>query len=470
MAQLTGRVLYPGDPGFDLSRKGFGSRFDYDAHIPRAIVYTQDVSDVCNAVKWARENSVPVRVRCGCHSYEGYSSLVKDGLLIDVSDMEMVKVSSKGDTAVVGAGIDMLELTERLCEAGVTFPLATGPSVGLSGLVLGGGFGITSRLLGTTADHLIEAEMVDANGCIVRASEKENSDLFWALRGGGGGNFGICTSYTFRVHKVGPVVVFNIGFPWELFDQVVAVWQDWAPNTDRGMTSILSLKVDRTVTLIGQFTAPPEQLGNAAQLLMPFMALQPISIGINALPYVIAARMLFGVDPLNPQWAIRQHGDNQLFKSAASFAYEPFPPEAITMLRKFLEEVPPLSAPPSQASMVQLLSGGGAIEDVPLDATAAYHRRSKFVVQYDGYWTAPQDYAPTYDWVVNMREKLLPYASYGYVNYHDATLKDFGHDYYGTNFERLVEVKAKWDPDNFFNFPQSIPLSVPVAASRAELL
>jgi FAD/FMN-containing dehydrogenase len=462
--RLTGRVLFQGDPGFDLARRGFATAVDYDAATPFAVVYAQDAKDVCNAVKYARENKKAVRARAGAHSYAAYSSLVKDGIVIDVSEMEQVNVSSKSTTAWIGAGIDMLELTERLAESGFCLPLATGPSVGLAGLVQGGGFGINSRKYGLTADRVRAIEYVDANGKLNTASKRKNADIFWAMRGGGGGNFGIVTRFEFDLCPAGLVSIFQISYTWDAFEAVVELWQKWAPNTDWGISSLLSLRTDYAgggeIVLEGQFTPnDPSELGNLSTILAPMLQVPPIGIQIQAAPSVIAARLLFGVDLKNPSWAIRQHGDNQLFKSASSVANDYFSTEAIAKLKHYLDTVPKLSATPSQPSMVQLLSGGGQMAKPSIESTAVVHRNAKFMVQYDGYWTAPQDAEPTINWVVDMRHVLLDAAGGAYVNYQDPALgANFANDYYGVNLKRLIEVKKKHDPENFFSFPQSIPL------------
>ncbi len=462
MTELTGRVLRRGTPGWEGARHGFNSRYDYDGNEPQAVVFCQDKYDVARAVKWARQNNVPIRPRCGRHNYQGYSSLVKDGLVIDVNDMEMVQVNQEKGTAVLGAGLSMLELAELLWDSGMTLPLATGPSVGLAGLTLGGGFGINSRKYGMTCDNLLNVEMVNADGEIINANEEENPDLFWACRGGGGGNFGIATAFTFKVHPASLVIAFNIGYRWEDFDRIVDLWQRWAPAVDDGITSLLSLKVDKTITLLGQYTADEQELPRAFELLQPMLSqVLPIAVSIQVAPHIAAARMFFGVDPANPQWAVREHSGQQIFKSTSAVALEPFSAEAITTLRRFLETVPPLSAPPSQPSMVQLLGGGGAAGRVAADATAVAYRDVNFIVQYDGYWTAPQDAESTVAWVKEMRDTLLPHAVGAYVNYADEQLDDPLRAYFAANLERLVQVKARYDPSNIFNFPQSIPTCLP---------
>jgi FAD/FMN-containing dehydrogenase len=457
---LTGRVLRPGDPGWDGARQGFGARFDYDDHTPAAIVFAQNSEDVANAVRWVRENNVGIRARSGRHSYQGYSSLVKDGLLIDVSEMDTVAVDSAEQKATIGAGIDMLHLTEKLADSGFILPVATGPTVGLGGLVQGGGFGITSRRFGLMCDCLESIELVNAQGEIIEANAERNPDLFWALRGGGGGNFGILTSLRFNVQSVATVGVFNVAWQWSDFAAIVKKWQDWSWNSDPAITSMLTLHVDGTVRMEGQYSPEPQDLPKLGEILLPLMIdPAPISIQAMIVPTLVAARMTFGVDPEKPEWAIRTHSNFQLFKSTSAIAVDTIPEEGIAVMKHWLENSPTLSAPPSQQSMIQLLGGGGKAASIATDATAVFWRNAKVVVQYDGYWTAPQDAQPTIDWVINMRKAMLPYAHGAYVNYQDDTLgPDWLDQYYGDNLARLQQVKKKYDPENFFNFPQSIPL------------
>ena len=466
MTKLTGRVIYPGDVGWEAARRGFALWPDYEEFTPRAVVFCQDTTDVANAVRWARENHVPFRPRCGRHNYEGWSSLVKDGLILDVSDMDSVRVSRDAATARIGAGIDMLDLAEALGQVGVTFPLATGKTVGLSGLTLGGGFGVTTRKWGLTCDSLTEVELVTAEGKTVRASADENQDLFWASCGGGGGNFGIATAFTFKTHKVGNVAVFSITWPWEAFEAVVSAWQKWSPHVDDGLTSFVTLLTTRSLTMQGQFTPDTDaDLPHINTLLAPMLAAAgPLSVNIQMLPNLSAARLFMGVDPLQPEWRVQKHSDSQIFKSSSALAYHPFPAKAIALLKARLEACPPLSAAPSQPSMIQLLGGAGAMSRVPREATAVWHRAAQFVVQYDAYWTAPENGKATLEWINAFRRDTIPYTVGAYVNYADDQLINPLCQYYGDHLARLVEIKRRWDPDNVFQFPQSIPLSLPHSA------
>jgi FAD/FMN-containing dehydrogenase len=462
VTQLTGRVLHRGDPGWEEARLGFAQWAEYDAHEPRVIVFCQDAQDVSHAVRWARENKVSLRSRSGRHSYEAYSSLVKDGIIIDVSELDSVRASRDGPEVVVGAGIDMLDFFEALGEVGLTVPGATGPTVGLAGLVLGGGFGITSRLWGLTCDSLTDIELVNAQGEITHANARQNPDLFWACRGGGGGNFGIATAFTFTAHPIANVAIFNISWSWDLFEAVVEQWQRWSPAAEDRLTATLMLTATGTIAMYGQFTAADADLPRIYTLLEPMLApTPPLSVSIQIAPNVPATRTILGVDPMNPQWRVHKHSDEQIFKSTSAFAFDPFPEAAIQLLKRSLEQVPKLECAPSQPSMVQLLPGGGYPSRIKPDATAIYARHARFIVQYDAYWTAPVDGARTIAWVEALRTSMQPYTRGAYVNYVDDRIKDWLQEYYGPNLPRLVAAKKKYDPEDLFRFPQSIPTTLP---------
>src|SRR5919112_3359672 len=193
-AALTGRIIWPQDPTYEEARQSFNARF---SRFPAAVVVCDNTEDVENAVRWAGQEGIPVRARSGGHSYEAYS-VVDGGLVIDVGGLTDVDVDMSRGEAVIGTGVRLLDCYRRLWEHRVTIPAGTCPGIGIAGLTLGGGIGFLSRQYGLTCDNLVTVEVVDADGGTLRASEEQHPDLFWALRGGGGGNFGIATSFTFR--------------------------------------------------------------------------------------------------------------------------------------------------------------------------------------------------------------------------------------------------------------------------------
>ena len=460
MSELTGRIIKAGDPGWDRARKGFAAWAPYDDNIPFAIVFCACIDDVIHAVQWARENGRAVRVRSGRHSYEAYSSLVKDGIIIDLSDLDSVSISQDHAMATVCAGVTMVDLYDALNQVGATIPLATARTVGISGLVLGGGFGVTSRKWGLTCDSLSSVMIVLADGTLVEASSRQNSDLLWACCGGGGGNFGIVVSFTFNLHPVGNVALFTVSYAWSAFESVVDRFQNWIKSVDDGFTAFLALLSTRCVELEGQYTAYNAELDNIPSLLAPMLdpKLSPNTKKVQIVPHTQSWRVIVGLDPSMPQWRAPVHSDDQIFKSSSAFVYDRFPSEAIAILKKNLETVPNLSAPPSQASMIQLLGGGGQAARRDPASTAAFHRMAQLLVQYDAYWTAPQDSNKMVSWIEDFRTAMSPYTRGAYVNYVDELLTDPLGQYFGPNLPKLMQIKRKYDPDNFFSGPQNIPV------------
>ena len=251
--QVTGRVLHRGDPGWDRARRNFNARIDPVSVEQKTIVFVQNADDVARAVAYARGLGLPLRIRCGGHSYEAYS-LVKDGLVIDVSDMNRVAYDKATTHVTVGAGARCLDVAETLAGLNRLLPLPTFASVGVAGATLGGGAGIASRKFGLTIDNLISAKMVAADGRLLTASDAENADLFWALKGGGGGNLGVVVEFTFRTHAARNVVGFQASWNWTQFDAAVDAWQRWAYLVEPGMTAILDLRADGKLLMIGQYT------------------------------------------------------------------------------------------------------------------------------------------------------------------------------------------------------------------------
>jgi FAD/FMN-containing dehydrogenase len=454
---LTGDVVWPADPRYDEAREDYNSRFDVH---PRVIVFCLDVEDVRNAVRWAVFHDVRIRPRCGRHSYEGWS-LAEDGIVVDVSRMDAVRVDHAAGTARVEAGIDLWPLYQALWNDGqVTIAGGSCPTVGISGLVLGGGFGLLGRWLGVTCDALLSVEMVTAAGESVRADEHENADLFWACRGGGGGNFGIATAFTFRVTPIGDVSIYNVVWDWKDLPSVLRAWQKWAPVVDDRLTSILKLAAESsgTISSIGQFVGEGEEL---RQLLRPLIAAAlPQSVEVKTIPYIEAVEHFAGIKPGHERWAA--HWGNHLsasevpganpFKNTSAYAYDLFGPDAIDRIVAALKSVP------NDNGLVQLDAYGGAVERVAPDATAFYHRRGVlWNMQFQAYWTDPSEQDENIAWVEGFRRAMLPFTRGAYANYIDRDIADWPVQYYGGNFARLTKVKRAWDPGQVFRYPQSIP-------------
>lgn len=454
---LTGDVVWLTDPRYDQARQDYNTRFDVH---PRVIVFCRGVEDVRNAVRWAAFHQVPIRPRCGRHSYEGWS-LVQDGIVVDVSPMDAVRVDPASGTARVEAGIDLWPLYQALWDdSRVTIAGGSCPTVGISGLVLGGGFGLLGRWLGVTCDALLSVEMVTAQGESVRADARQNADLFWACRGGGGGNFGVATAFTFRVTPIDLVSIYNVVWDWKDLRPVLEAWQKWAPGVDDRLTSILKLTAESsgTISSIGQLVGEGEELRH---LLRPLIAAAlPQSVEVKTVPYIEAVEHFAGIRPEHERWAA--HWGNHLraaevpggnpFKNTSAYAYDLFGPDAIARI------VAALRAAPNDQGLVQLDAYGGAVARVPRDATAFAHRAGVlWNMQFQAYWTDPSEQDANLAWVEDFRRALLPFTRGAYVNYIDGEIDDWESQYYAGNFARLTEVKRAWDPHNLFRYPQSIP-------------
>ena len=435
--ELTGRVNRLPDADYSEARLTFNTRL---SRFPVAIVVCGNTTDVQNAVRWARQEDVPLRARSGGHSYEAWST-VDGGLVVDVSGLDAVVVDAQRREARVGAGTRLLDLYRRLWDHGLTLSAGTCPGVGIAGLTLGGGFGFLSREDGLTCDNLLAVDLVDADGALLHASAQEHPDLFWALRGGGGGNFGIATTFTFRLRAIGEVALFSVTWPWDDVAEVLEVWQRWAPFGDERLVPELHVPDPRvgTITSVGQFNGPVAEL---QRLLRPLLrAGTPSSPQVWSVPFLTAVDYFAG-----PEVA------HSTFKNTGAFAYEPLSAEAIATF------VAHMRASPAAGNMVGLYPFGGAIAAVDPAATAFVHRHALFNLQYQAYWDDPADEQTNLTWIRDLRSAMLPYTTGTYVNFVDADLADWATAYYGSNLARLIALKAAYDPDDVFQSPQSIPL------------
>ncbi|MFS8067448.1 MAG: FAD-binding oxidoreductase [Byssovorax sp.] len=452
-ARLTGRVVVPGDRGYDAARTNYNLRFDAR---PRVIVFCQTPCDVANAVRWARENDVAIHVRSGRHAYEALS--IGEGIVIDVVDLDHIAIDVENRLAVVGAGVALLPLYEALAEHGLTIPAGSCPTVGIAGLTLGGGFGVLSRALGLTCDSLLAVEMIDASGGRVTATETHNPDLLWACRGGGGGSFGVVTSFTFRLHRIGTVTTYRMDWRLEELAPVLDAWQRWAPFTDDRLTSILTLQGSGPgpVKSIGLFVGSRAEL---APLLAPLVGSSaPRTMELDEMTYIEAARQYADALPGRRRWRAHWHAAGSTrFKNSSDYAHRPLEPAGIEVIREHL------AAAPNRRALIGLDAYGGAVNRIPAEATAFPHRAGTlYSLQYQSYWKRDAEEDANVRWIEGLRSAMQPFVSgEAYVNYPDRAVVDWPHAYFGSNLARLVAVKTRFDPDNVFHHPQSIPPAVP---------
>lgn len=440
--KLTGRVIFRGDSGYEEARKNWDPHTD---RFPKVFVFAQKTRDVANAVRWARLNNVPIRPRSGRHALETNLSQVNGGIVIDVSGLKTIKLNRKCGTAVVGTGNRVGRIVDRLARQGYMAPFGDSPSVGIGGITLGGGIGPLQRTIGLISDNLVGLEMVDAQGRILQANKRRNTDLLWASRGGGGGNFGVYTKYKFKVRRApARATVFTITWPWNQFEKVVKAWQRWAPFTSTKLGSELSVgpKKGGNVSMLGIYLGSKT---NALRLLKPIVSVGKTSTQvIRELPYLQATQYMLAPDPVTTQKFSNQF--------SSGFGRRPFPDKAFKGMRDFLE-----NAEGGTPAGFYFLNWGGAIRRLAPKDTAFYWRNPQFYVEWNSSWVKPSNAAKNIALARNTRKKMQPYIVGSYINVPDQGIKCSGPVYYGANYARLRRVKAKYDPKNVFNNPQSIP-------------
>jgi FAD/FMN-containing dehydrogenase len=453
-AELTGRLIRPGDTEYPVASAGYNLLFTHD---PAVIVFAKETQDVVNALAWARQNNVAVRVRSGRHSLEGWSS-VDHGIVIDVSEMKSATIDMASSTATVGAGLNQLEAVTELGKAGIAAATGTEGTVGLVGATLGGGFGLLTRGFGMASDNLLAAEVVVASGSdgaeAIIVDEQNNSDLLWALRGAGNGNFGIVTSLTYHVHPLTQSIYITAAWPG-LGDlpYVFDAWQRCAPHTDNRLTTQLEINPG-DVKLIGVLAAGSE--AEAAQLLAPILSVGTPTVSMADANWADAyARFQVVTADEAANW-----------KFFSQFISEPFPAEAIDLIVSFMSK-----APTPECNYFTNALGGAVRDSEPSGGSAFAHRNSLFYAEPGAGWggargelpvgrpAAPDPLTPVcLDWIAEFAEALAPYVNGAYTNVPNADMADWETAYWGEGVDRLRAIKAKYDPNNVFSFEQSIPL------------
>jgi FAD/FMN-containing dehydrogenase len=449
---VDGAVIGRTSPGYVRAHASFNERFD--GVKPLAVLRAASAADVRRAILWARRHGIRIRARSGGHSYAGYST-VEDGLVLDLSAVDGIAVHKQIQSATIGAGALLIDVYARLAKAGGTIPAGSCPTVGVGGLALGGGIGFASRKLGTTADNVLALTIVTADGRLLTCDRSRHADLYWACRGGGGGNFGVVTSFRFRVHPVTQASYFVLTWPWASVSDAVAAWQRFAPRAADGLFSVLRLATGTsqpTVQAFGQFFGSEAAL---AALLKPLRDVPGATLTTGTSAYLDLMKRWAGCKTLttgechpSPSGSLGR----QRFAAKSDYVAKRLPAAGITTLRRWLEK-----RQGHGGGAAILDSYGGAINRVSPGATAFVHRRELFSIQYYASIADASGDAPALGWLRGFRSAMDPFTSgFAYQNYIDAELVGWEHAYYGSNYPRLRRVKSKYDPDNVFRFRQSI--------------
>ena len=440
---LRGELIHPTDSNFDESRKVYNGMIDRH---PSLIAKCVDVADVITAVNFGRDNNILTSIRGGGHNAGGLG-VCDDGLVIDLSKINYTRVDPKAKTIRVGGGCTWGDVDHAGHAFGLAVPTGIISTTGVGGLTLGGGLGYLTRKYGLTIDNLLEADMVLADGSFVTASAQENEDLFWAIRGGGG-NFGIVTSFLFR----GNPAHTNFSGPtfWDISktEEILKWYRDFilkAPNDLYGFFAVLTipgppfpeeLHGKKVCGIVWNYTGPHE---NAEEVFKPIDDLDPLFKMVGPMPHPMLNGMFDVFYPSGLQWYWR-----------ADFIKE-IPDEAVAQHVKFGNELP------TPHSTMHLYPINGAAHEVGKDETPWAYRDANWSQVIVGVDPDPANNDKITAWTKGYYDAVHPYSAGGaYVNF----MMDEGEERvkasYKDNYERLVKVKNKYDPNNFFRVNQNI--------------
>lgn len=464
-AGLDGRLIRPEDADYASARQLYNTRFD--SLRPAAVAYVAGEDDVRECLTYARTHGTPVSIRNGGHSYGGWSS-GNGRLVIDVS-----AINSVGADGTIGAGAKLIDVYRTLARHGRTVPAGSCPTVGVSGLALGGGHGVTSRAYGLTCDSLTEATIVTADGRRLTTGPDRDRDLFWALRGAGNGNFGVVTRLRFRTHPTPDTVTAFLNWPWSKAESVLAAWQRWGPDQPDEIWSSLHLAAgpggSRPTLSVSAFTLGTEgDLQNAVDRLADAVGSSASSVALRPRGYLDAMLgyanclsldddqcRLPGTTPGRDRQGALQR---ETYSSASDFFDRDIAADGRRALIAAAEAFTriPVGAD-GGAGSIALTALGGAVNRVDPLATSFVHRRSRILAQYIAAWRPGTAGAVQQAWLKNTHDSMRRFASgAAYQNYADPNLTGWRRAYYGPALDRLTRLKRQYDPDRLFDFPQAL--------------
>jgi FAD/FMN-containing dehydrogenase len=443
---IKGRVLTPDDPNYDEARQIWNAMIN---RRPAVIVQPADAGDVGPAIQFARDNALEISVRGAGHNIAG-NAVCNGGMMIDFSNMRNVRVDAGKKRAYVSPGATLADLDNATQQHGLATPVGINSTTGIAGLTLGGGFGWLTRKHGMTIDNLISAEVVTADRKRLRASEKDNAELFWALRGGGG-NFGVVTEFEFALHPVGLEILAGlIVFPFTQAKQVLTRYRQFANAAPEDLSVWVVLRQAPPLPFL------PENVHGQEVVVLPIFYAGAVAEGqklverlrtfgdvlgehIGAQPYTQWQKAF---DPLLAPGA-RNYWKSHNFTELRDGA-----------LDAIIEYAGQLPSPQCEIFIGHI---AGAANRVAPDAMAYAHRDAKFVLNVHGRWDSSAQDAVCIEWARAFFNASAPYASGGaYVNFMTEEEGNRVAAAYGSNYDRLVQIKRSYDPENVFHLNQNI--------------
>jgi FAD/FMN-containing dehydrogenase len=433
---LRGELVMPDAPDYEHARRAWNGMIDKR---PQAIVYCAEPQDVVHALEFARSEAAPLAVRSGGHNVAGLC--VCDGVVIDLSHMKGIAVDPERRIVRAEAGVNLGEFDVATQAHRLATTMGVNSDTGIAGLTLGGGFGKLGRRYGLTCDNLLSAEMVTADGRIVRASFEENVDLFWGLRGGGG-NFGIVTAFTYRVHPVGPkLLAGSVVYPYDQARSAMRFYAEFSRNAPDALSLDAALAMmpsgEKVFSVSVCYDGP---IAEGEQVIRPLREFgSPVADRIAAVPYLQIQSAGDAVFPRGRRYYWKAQFMRELTDAAIDALIEVY------------------AAAPSLDALLVLQQVGGAISRVPKHATAYVHRDALYDCFPVAIWDNPEDDDAHVRWARDVWQAMRAFSTGGvYAN----NLGDEGADRvesaYGENYPKLVQLKDKYDPFNLFRLNQNI--------------
>jgi FAD/FMN-containing dehydrogenase len=445
-SHLRGRTCLQGDPGYDEARAIWNAMIDRH---PGIVVRCSGAADVVEAVHFANEHELEISVRGGGHNIAG-NAVVEGGLMIDLSPMRSVRVNPSAKRAWVEPGATLAEVDKETQQFGLAVPTGINSTTGIAGLTLGGGFGWLTRRFGMTSDNLVSADVVTADGLLVRASQAENPDLFWAIRGGGG-NFGIVTSFEFNLHPVGP----------EVFSGLIVHPFEQAPDLLREYRRVVADAPDELTVWCVMRKAPPLPFIPSEWHGREVLIFAACFAGSNA-EGEKATRALRSIgrpiaDVMGPHQFVQWQSafDPLLTPGARNYwkthDFTELSDGAISAITQAASRLP---GPECEVFIAHV---GGAMARVAPEATAYPYRNAHFIMNVHTRWREASQDGKCVAWARELFQATAPFATGGaYVNFMPADETDRIEMVYGKNYQRLAEVKRCWDPHNRFHMNQNV--------------
>ncbi len=444
--RLQGDVMAPDHPDYDEARRPWNAMID---RRPGLIARCTAAGDVVTVIRFARDNGLEVAIRGGGHHIAG-NSVCEGGFMIDLSRMKTVEVQPGDRTARVGPGATLADMDGATQAHGLATPLGVNSTTGIAGLTLGGGFGWLSRVHGLTVDNLASADVVTADGERLHASEDENSDLFWGLRGGGG-NFGVVTSFEYRLHDVGPEVLSGlIVHPFDDARTVLDRYREFAENAPDAVNPWFVVRKAPPLPFL------PEDVHGELVLILPVFVAGDMEAGKELVaPLRAVGKPIADVIGPHPYTGWQQAFDPLLTPGARNYwkshNFTTLEDGALDAILDYAERLP------SDHSEIFVGRVGGAAGRKPSDATAYPHRDAEYVMNVHTRWEDETDDDRCVAWAREFFGVMSPYATGGvYVNFMPEDETERLKAAFGSNYDRLAALKKRYDPDNFFHLNQNI--------------